>query len=122
MSFIKQAPTPLSDLFFSSFNLDLLQRALRQVVMNKTGVAIDYQNPDDLRVLMRSVYLMNMSQPYDRVQEQVRFMNQKVNDVAVPQIYTNLSQYMDYVRQLGRQPDLIDLPSNTSLYGKKLGV
>ena len=46
---IKQCPTPLNTLFFSEFNINLLQRAIRQDFKNKTGVSIDRQNNDDTR-------------------------------------------------------------------------
>ena len=50
---IKQTKTPLNSLFFSEFNTNLLQRGIRQAFKNKTGIAIDYQNPDDLYGIMR---------------------------------------------------------------------
>ena len=34
---MKQCPTPLNTLFFSEFNMNLLQRAIRQDFKNKTG-------------------------------------------------------------------------------------
>ena len=45
---LKQCPTPLNTLFFSEFNMNLLQRGIRQSFRDQTGVAIDYQNPSDL--------------------------------------------------------------------------
>ena len=45
---IQQCETPLNTLFFSEFNVNLLQRGIRQTFKNKTDIAIDYQNTDDL--------------------------------------------------------------------------
>ena len=56
---LKQTQTPLNTLFFSQFNLNLLQRGIRQSFKNNTGVSIDYQNPDDLYAIMRSVFINN---------------------------------------------------------------
>ena len=41
---LKQTETPLNNLFFSEFNINLLQRAIRQDFKNKTGIPIDYQD------------------------------------------------------------------------------
>ena len=43
---LKQCETPLNKLFFSAVNKDLVQRGIRQTFKNRTGIAIDYQNPD----------------------------------------------------------------------------
>jgi hypothetical protein len=56
---IKQCETPLNTLFFSDFNQNLLQRGIRQGFKNKTGIAIDYQNKDDLYSIMRVVFIKN---------------------------------------------------------------
>ena len=72
---IKQCETPLNTLFFSEFNIGLLQRGIRQAFKNKTGIAIDYQNPDDLYGIMRMVFINNAGDHYDRVKEQVKELN-----------------------------------------------
>ena len=38
---ISQCATPLNKLFFSAFNVNLVQRGIRQSFKNKTGVKID---------------------------------------------------------------------------------
>ena len=57
---LKQCETPLNTLFFSEFNTNLLQRGIRQMFKNKTGIAIDRQNPDDLYSLMRVVFIITL--------------------------------------------------------------
>ena len=56
---MKQCETPLNTLFFSRFNVNILQRGIRQDFKNKTGIAIDYQNEDDLYAIMRVVFINN---------------------------------------------------------------
>ena len=63
---IKQTPTPLNTLFFSDYNTNLLQRAVRQSFKDKTGVAIDYQNKDDMFAIMRACLLYTSPSPRDR--------------------------------------------------------
>jgi len=118
---LKQCPTPLNTLFFSEFNMNLLQRGIRQSFKDQTGVAIDYQNPSDLYSIMRVVFINNSGDPNANVQEQVKYMNGIVIKTASGQIQTGVSQYMGYVHDIDTLAVPIDRPVNTTTYGKKFG-
>lgn len=118
---LKQCPTPLNTLFFSEFNMNLLQRGIRQTFRDQTGVAIDYQNPSDLYSIMRVVFINNSGDPNANVQEQVKYMNGIVIKTAVGQIQTGVSQYMGYVHDVDKLSVPIDRPVNTTTHGKKFG-
>lgn len=118
---LKQCPTPLNTLFFSAFNMNLLQRGIRQSFRDQTGVAIDYQNPSDLYSIMRVVFINNSGDPNANVQEQVKYMNGIVIKTASGQIQTGVSQYMGYVHDIDTLAVPIDRPVNTTTYGKKFG-
>lgn len=117
---MKQCETPLNTLFFSEFNRNLLQRGIRQAFKNKTGIAIDYQNPDDVYSMMRVVFINNAGDHYSQVNEQVKMMNARVIDTAIGQIQTGVSQYMAYVQDIETLAVPLDQPMNTSTYGKKI--
>jgi hypothetical protein len=117
---LKQTETPLNTLFFSKFNQDLLQRGIRQAFKNKTGIAIDRQNSDDLYSMMRVVFINNAGDHHVRINEQVRFMNSRVIDAAVSQIQTGVAQYMSYVQDIDTIAVPLAQPINTSTVGKKL--
>jgi hypothetical protein len=117
---IKQCETPLNTLFFSEFNTNLLQRGIRQAFKNKTGISIDYQNPDDLYGIMRMVFINNAGDHYSRINEQVRSINARVIDTAISQIQTGVSQYITYVRDIDTISVPLDQPINTSTTGKKI--
>ena len=117
---LKQCETPLNTLFFSEFNQDLLQRGIRQSFKNKTGIAIDRQNPDDLYSIMRVVFINNSGDHHSRVKEQVKFMNSRVIETAITQIQTGVSQYMAYVQDIDTIAVPIARPINTSTVGKKI--
>jgi len=117
---LKQCETPLNTLYFSSFNVNLLQRAIRQDFKNKTGISIDYQNEDDLYGIMRVVFINNSGDHFTRVNEQVKMMNTQVIKTAVSQIQSGVSQYMGYVHDMDRGLEPIDRPANTSTYGNKI--
>jgi hypothetical protein len=117
---LKQCPTPLNTLFFSEFNMNLLQRGIRQSFRDQTGVAIDYQNPSDLYSIMRVVFINNSGDPNANVQEQVKYMNGIVIKTALGQIQSGVSQYMGYVHDIDTLAVPIDRPVNTTTYGKKI--
>ena len=117
---IKQCQTPLNTLFFSEFNTNLIQRAIRQQFKNETGISIDYQNKDDIFAIMRVVFINNASEHYKNVNAQVKFMNEMVMKTALSQIKTGVSQYVSYVRDIDTLSMPIDRPVNTSTFGNKL--
>jgi len=117
---MKQTATPLNTLFFSEFNRNLLQKAIRQTFKNKTGVSIDYQNPDDLYAIMRSVFINNASNHETRINEQVKFMNGVVIKTALSQIQSGVAQYMGYIRDIDTMAVPPIAPANTSTFGLKI--
>ena len=117
---MKQTVTPLNTLFFSEFNRNLLQKAIRQSFKNKTGVSIDYQNSDDLYAIMRNVFINNASSHTDRINEQVKLMNGVVIKTALSQIQSGVAQYMGYIRDIDTLAVPPIAPANTSTYGLKI--
>ncbi len=117
---IQQCETPLNTLFFSDFNKNLLQRGIRQAFKNKTGISIDYQNPDDLFSLMRVVFINNAGDQHAKVNEQVKYMNTKVIDTCLSQIQTGVSQYIAYAEDIDTISTPMDRPVNTSTTGNKI--
>lgn len=117
---IQQCPTPLNTLFFSDFNTNLLQRAIRQAFRNKTGISIDYQNPDDMFSMMRVVFINNAGDHHQNIQTQVKAMNSIVIQTAMGQIQTGVSQYIGYIQDIETAARPIDRPTNTSTVGKKI--
>lgn len=119
---IKQTPTPLNSLYFSEFNMNLVQKGIRQVFKDETGIRIDYQNPNDVYVLMRAVFITNAGDHYVNVNEQVRFMNTIVIKEAVRTIRTGVAQYVNYIRDIETIAEPLDRPLNTSTFGKKMDI
>jgi hypothetical protein len=118
---MKQCETPLNTLFFSEFNRNILQRGIRQTFKDRTGISIDYQNPDDLYGIMRVVFINNSGDHQRDVNKQVKAMNTRVIETALSQIQTGVSQYIAYVNDIDTTSIPLDQPMNTSTSGKKLG-
>ena len=119
---LRQCPTPLNSLYFSEFNLNIVHQAIQQQVKRKTGISIDKQNSSDLLAIMRSVFINNASDPYSAVCEQVKQMNTVVINMAVQQIYTGISQFMDYSVDIDTPLKPMTNPINTSTHGNKIGT
>ena len=117
---IQQCATPLNTLFFSEFNISLVQKMIRQMFKDKTGISIDYQKPADILALMRSVFIANSCNPNEKVCEQSKFMNEQVAKLAIGQIETGVSQYIGYMRDIDSTHIPLAVPVNTSTYGQKI--
>ncbi len=117
---IKQTPTPLNTLFFSEFNQNLLQRAIRQAMYDKYQVRIDKQNRNDLVGIMRVVFINNSALPYTELCPQVKLMNDMVIKTAIGQISTGVAQYFGYIHDIQAPHVPPAVPVNTSVYGKKI--
>lgn len=118
--FLRQEVTPLNSIYFSDGNINLLQKAIRQVFLDKSGLKIDYQDRNDLIAIMRQVFINNQQNGYSKVDEQIRFMNGIVIKEAVKQIQTGVSQFYSYVRDLDKPIVPPAIPENTSLYGMRV--
>ena len=119
---LQQTQTPLNSLYFSDFNLNLLQKAIRAKFKTMSGgIAIDYQDPSDLLTIMRAVFVDNACDPYGDTCKQVREMNEVVIKTAIYQINTGVSQYLGYIKDIEMPVQPISNPINTSTYGNKIG-
>ena len=117
---LRQERTPLNDMYFSEQNMNLLQRAIRSEFLKQTGLKIDYQNPNDMYAIMRSVFINNHQNGYSKVDEQIRHMNGVVIREALKQIKTGVSQFFTYVQDLDKPIVPPATPENTSIYGTRI--
>lgn len=122
---IKQTPTPLNTLYFSDFNIDLIQRGIRQKFKDETGISIDYQKRDDVFAIMRVVFINNAGNQMKNVNEQVKFMNSIVIETALSQVRSGVAGFLGYMKDISdtaTSDRLNDLPVNTSTVGKKMPI
>jgi hypothetical protein len=117
---MRQTSSPLGDLFFSDFNFQVIQNMIRKTIMDKTGIAIDYQKRDDVLTLMRMVFINNSSDPYGDLPNQIKLMNGIVVNTAASQISTGISQYVGYIRDISTPTVPEPRPISTSLYGERM--
>ncbi len=99
--------TPLSTAFFSRDNLQTIQNSIRREVFNRSqpkGYVIDDQSVDELKIIMRSLYLQYARNlPHD-VPGQVAELNGRVVEWAVPHIMSAVDHYVYYLQDIESMP------------------
>lgn len=113
---------PLSDVFFSADNINILQDAIRYRVWVETDkkYVIGRQSDTELKIVMRSIYYQNaMHKPNDLV-GQVRDLNTKVLDWVVPEVLSNLKQYEVYRKDASTLPVPMERAQLSTLKGTRV--
>ena len=126
-----QESTPLSQAYFTKANVDRVQQDIRRVVMQVTNadtdpvlnghkpIMIGRQDDNQIETIMRSIYLQYAKHLDYNLDGQIKELNDIVIREAVPNIITNLKQYIGYVKDASTLPTPIDQPINTSSRGEK---
>ena len=89
----------LSEAFFSQANITVIQNSIRRYVYDRStpkGYLIDDQSVDELKIIMRGVFLQNSLNLPNNIKEQVENLNKIVMNYAIPQIYGEAQGYMKY--------------------------
>jgi hypothetical protein len=92
--------TPLSDAYFSARNMKIVQNGIRAGVYNKSNgqYVIGEQNGDELKIIMRSVFLQHSKNLAIDIPGQIQRLNEFVLNYAVNQVYGEADGYMKYKR------------------------
>lgn len=112
----------LSRLFFSDMNIDALQEGIRFLVWRNTCQkhVIGRQSEEELKIIMRSIYLQHSKNLPFAILEQVRELNGKVLEYAVEKIVNELNIYLKYCDDLSSLPVPMQHATNTSSRGTKV--
>jgi hypothetical protein len=113
--------TRVSELFFSTDNIDLLQLGIRNKILNKSNgkYNIGRQSDDELKIIMRSIYYQYSKNLPTNINEQVKELNTYVIEWSVPQIITNLKQDEKYRYDISTLPEPLERSLLTTQKGTK---
>jgi hypothetical protein len=102
----------LSITFFSYNNIESIQNTLRSEIYELSNqlYKIDVQDTDQLKIIMRSVFLQYSSNNSDNIDGQIKLLNRTVLDYAVPQVHNELISYLKYKKDISSPPSLMQLP------------
>lgn len=112
----------LAQNFFSSKNIDDLQRQMRENVfkMSSGKFVIPLQNIDVIKMVMRNVFTDYAEQYTKQVEEQTKHLNTHVLKILVPRIYTEALAYEKYIEAQSTLVVPFDLPKNVDREWKQL--
>ena len=115
------ATTPVSELFFSDYNVDVLQKGIQNMVLNKScgKYRIGTQSPNELLTVMRATYLQESVNLNTNVVHQVKKLNELVLMYCVPRILSELEMHNLYIKDISSLPVPMRYGENTSVAGTK---
>jgi hypothetical protein len=112
--------TPLSNTFFSKENIQILQNGIRAGVFKATNQYIGSQDEDELKTIMRSIFLQYSANMPDHIKEQIIALNNKVLAYCVPNIVGELDGYIKYRRDISTLAMPMQMPAMVSNKGNKV--
>lgn len=115
--------TPLNAIFFSHDNIESLQTKIHDQVMAMSGGKYDIsrQSDDDLRIVMRSYYLMFGRNDPTKVSSELAELNGRVVGYCAGKIYSEVDFHMFYRKDLEEFAPAIANPVNTQVFGTRSG-
>jgi hypothetical protein len=114
--------SPLSQVFFSAENVQRLQTQIRKAVFERSqpkGYVIDAQSVDELKIIMRAIYLQYARNLPNNLAGQVADLNAKVVDWSAPHILSAVDHYYYYLDDISKMPTPLSQPQNLSRAGTK---
>jgi len=108
--------TLLSCTFFSKENMQILQNAIRKGVYDRSNgqYVIAPQNCDELKIIMRSIFLQHANNLPCDIKYQIIALNKLVTDFAIEQVYKEAVAYIKYKYDASTLSVPISSPVNTS--------
>ena len=116
--------TVLSKVFFSKKNINTLQST---IILNVNALlkgrshTIGKQSEEQLQIIMRSIFLQHSKNLDFNIQEQIKDLNNKVIEFSVKTIYSNVLQYLDYIKDISSPRKVLPEPQKTNIDGEKRG-
>jgi len=114
----------LNQLYFSPQNVKSIQNMIRYNVFktSQKKYIIGEQDPLELQIVMRSLYLQYSRNNYSDITSQIQRLNEIVVEEITPKILSGIQQYLTYLKDrskpfYGNGP--IDHPVNVSSAGLK---
>jgi hypothetical protein len=112
----------LAQVYFSAENMQIIQNALRASVykLSEGKINIPNQNVDNLKIIMREIY-MEYAEHYPKdIKGQVERLNKLVLDYTVPNLYSEAVFYQHYLITQSTLPEPMDRPTPNDRTYKQL--
>jgi hypothetical protein len=89
-------PTTLSTKFFSAENIMALQQAITSNIKQMTDYTVPAQNEDIIKNMMWNVYMEHCAHMPDKIEQQIKSLNQKVMEQCIPGIIESIKADIKY--------------------------
>ncbi len=106
----------LENTFFSDENMDLINKQIILSVYKESNneYKIGPQSKQSLIIVMRYIFIEHAKHlPFD-IPQQIKELNCKVVSSILPNVLTNISQRIDYLKFIGSPRELLDLPTSAN--------
>ena len=115
--------TPLNTVFFSLDNIEKIHREIQEQVFVMSGnkYRIDRQSDDDVKLLMRSYYLMFGRNNPATIASDLADLNARVVGYAAAKVFSEVDFYMFYRKDIEEFAPPIANPTNVSAFGTRYG-
>ena len=110
----------LSNTYFNSKNIQTIQNAIKKAIYDKSQKVIDNQNENELKIIMRSMYLQWSNNSENNITKQVEALNKLVVDYCVKTIYSELIGYYKYCEAASTLAVPLDMPILSNMKNKTL--
>lgn len=113
-----QIDTILSRAFFSKENIQIIQNGIRAGVYNKSNglYNVSPQSEENLKIIMRSTFLMYSANMPNHITEQVKALNKIILDYCIPRVYSEAKGYVRYLYDASTLVVPIDHPTLAQEY------
>jgi Family of unknown function (DUF5761) len=114
--------TPLSVQYFSAENIYYLQKKIQEGVYFKSNrqFQIALQDEDQLKIVMRSIYLQYAKNKKGDIDQQINQLNQMVLAYCIPQVYSEALSYKKYLYDASTMYKPMNRPVMSSMDDKTL--
>lgn len=117
---LEQSPVSLA--FFNPENVRRIQEAIRRGVYEKSGsrkYVIDEQDVDEIKIIMRSMFLTYARNNQFDISTQVNELNNYVIEWSVPRILSEIDHYIYYLNDISHLPVPLSQPQSMSSAGTR---
>ena len=114
----------LAKVFFSKKNIDNVQQKIVNGVFNKSEgkLRIGRQSDDELKIVMRSIFLQDGQNMDCKIQEQISQLNRKVLEYCVENVMVGAVGHVNYIRDLNKTMDTFPNPEDANIKGVNTGM
>lgn len=115
--------TPLNTVFFSQSNIAHVHSQIQDQVslMSDGKYKIDKQGDDEVRIVMRSYYLMFARNDPNQVAQELDELNRRVIGYCAAKVFSEVDFHMFYMKDLEDFAPPIANPINTAVMGTRVG-